>query len=145
MTATMLSNCKRHPIQKGLIAFLLWAASEAALAHHSFAMFDMSKTLTLAGTVTNFEWTNPHTWLWIQVPDAKGAGQLWGLEGQAPGELTRHGWTRHSVNVGDKITVQIHPLKDGQLGGSFGVITFADGTVLAAGMSLGPQAPPSNQ
>jgi len=125
-----------------MIAIALWMVFGLAFAHHSFAMFDMSKTLTLAGTVTNFEWTNPHTWLWLQVPDGKGGAQLWGLEGQAPGELTRHGWSRHSVTVGDKISVQIHPLKDGELGGSFGVITFADGTVLSSGLSLGPQTSP---
>src|SRR5580698_3877812 len=123
-----------------LLLFALGAGS--ATAHHSFAMFDMSKTLTLAGTVTNFEWTNPHSWLWIQVPDDKGGSQLWGLEGQAPGEMIRHGWTRHSINVGDKISVQIHPLKDGQLGGSFREVTLADGTVLSSGMSIGAPPPP---
>jgi hypothetical protein len=131
----------KHATLNGLLALLLWSGCGSATAHHSFAMFDMTKTLTLSGTVTNFEWTNPHSWLWIQVPDGKGGSQLWGLEGQAPGELTRHGWTRHSVNVGDKVSVQIHPLKDGQLGGSFGVVTFANGTVLSSGMSIG--APPT--
>jgi hypothetical protein len=132
----------KQVILHSLFALLLWAGCGSALAHHSFAMFDMSKTLTLAGTVTNFEWTNPHSWIWIQVPDGKGGSQLWGLEGQAPGELTRHGWTRHSINVGEKISVQIHPLKDGQLGGSFREVTLADGTVLSSGMSIGAPPPP---
>jgi hypothetical protein len=132
----------KHATLHTLLALLLWAGCDSALAHHSFAMFDMSKTLTLSGTVTNFEWTNPHSWIWIQVPDGKGGSQLWGLEGQAPGELTRHGWTRHSINVGDKISVQIHPLKDGQLGGSFREVTLADGTVLSSGMSIGAPPPP---
>jgi hypothetical protein len=135
-------------LKRLLVLCLLAAGAEPALAHHSFAMFDMSKTLTLAGTVTNFEWTNPHSWLWIQVPDGKGGSQLWGLEGQAPGEMIRHGWTRHSINVGDKISVQIHPLKDGELGGSFGTVTLADGTVLMAGMAIGtppPGVPPPSQ
>jgi hypothetical protein len=132
----------KHATLHALLALLLWAGCDSAPAHHSFAMFDMSKTLTLSGTVTNFEWTNPHSWIWIQVPDGKGGSQLWGLEGQAPGELTRHGWTRHSINIGDKISVQIHPLKDGQLGGSFRVVTLADGTVLSSGMSIGAQPAP---
>jgi hypothetical protein len=132
----------KHPTLHTLLALLLWVGCDSAMAHHSFAMFDMNKTLTLSGTVTNFEWTNPHSWIWIQVPDAKGGSQLWGLEGQAPGELTRHGWTRHSINIGDKISVQIHPLKDGQLGGSFRVVTLADGTMLSSGMAVGPQPPP---
>jgi hypothetical protein len=137
----------KHTFLTLLVALLLWAGCGSALAHHSFAMFDMTKTVSLSGTVTNFEWTNPHAWLWVQVPDDKGASQLWGLEGQAPGELTRHGWTRHSINVGDKVSVQIHPLKDGQPGGSFYQVTFADGSVLTSGMALAPPpgapAPPA--
>src|SRR5271168_1353019 len=60
-----------------------------AVAHHSFATFDNNKTVTLVGTVKTFEWTNPHTWIWLVVTDAKGVDQVWGIEGAAPGELTR--------------------------------------------------------
>jgi hypothetical protein len=136
---------KSTTLKRLLVLWLLGGGVGSAFAHHSFAMFDMSKTLTLAGTVTNFEWTNPHSWLWVQVPDGKGGSQLWGLEGQAPGEMIRHGWTRHSINVGDKISVQIHPLKDGELGGSFGVVTLADGTVLTSGMAFGAPPPASQE
>ena len=87
----------------------LWAVSGIAFAHHSFAMFDMSKTLTLAGTVTNFEWTNPHTWLWVQVPDGKGGKVHYSIEMNSPGVLERSGWTRHSIKVGDTVTATVHP------------------------------------
>ena len=73
-------------------AFFLLASLgsvSAAWAHHSFSNFDMSKTLTIAGTVRAFEWTNPHVWLWIDVPDSKGGSTAWGLEGAAVGEMAR--------------------------------------------------------
>ena len=93
----------------------------------------MSKTITLSGTVRTFEWTNPHTWVWLEVTDPSGSTSVWGLEGAAPGELARHGWTKRSINPGDKLTVDIHPLKTGQTGGSFNKILFADGHTLSAG------------
>jgi Family of unknown function (DUF6152) len=119
----------------GMLATGVLAAAlpRVAAAHHSFATFDNTKTVTLVGTVKTFEWTNPHTWIWLVVPDGKGAEQVWGLEGTAPGELTRHGWNRHSINPGDKITVDIHPLRDGRAGGSYSRVTFADGRSLSAG------------
>jgi hypothetical protein len=118
-----------------------------AVAHHSFATFDNTKTVTLVGTVKTFEWTNPHTWIWLVVTDAKGVDQVWGIEGAAPGELTRHGWTRHSINPGDKITLDIHPLRDGRAGGSYSRVTFADGHSLSAGPPppIGAPAPPVDQ
>jgi Family of unknown function (DUF6152) len=118
-----------------------------ANAHHSFATFDNNKTVTLAGTVKTFEWTNPHTWIWLVVTDAKGVEQVWGIEGAAPGELTRHGWTRRSLNPGDKITLDIHPLRDGRAGGSYSRVTFADGHTLSAGPPppIGAPAPPVDQ
>jgi Family of unknown function (DUF6152) len=129
-----------------LMAFSVLAAGppSAAVAHHSFATFDNNKTVTLVGTVKTFEWTNPHTWIWLVVTDSKGVDQIWGIEGAAPGELTRHGWTRHSVNTGDKITLDIHPLRDGRAGGSYSRVTFADGHSLSAGPPppIGAPAPP---
>jgi hypothetical protein len=141
-------------LQPFRIAFLLAAGALAAAlspcasAHHSFATFDSTKTLTLVGTVKSFEWTNPHTWIWLVVADGKGGEQIWGLEGTAPGELTRHGWTRHSISPGDKITLDIHPLRDGRAGGSYSRVTFADGHSLDAGRAgPGPDgaAPPASE
>ena len=112
----------------------------AAFGHHSYAMFDLSKTVTLQGTVRDFQWTNPHSWIWIDVTDAKGATEQWGIEGMSPNYLARRGWSKHTLNPGDKVTVLIHPLKGTEHGGSFLSVTLADGTVMR--QSGGP--PPSS-
>lgn len=120
--------------------------TQIADAHHSFAMFDMSKNVTLKGTVRTWEWTNPHTWLWVYVTevdgqpvaDKDGNPVVWGLEGTAPGELMRQGITNKSLKAGDKITVSARPLKDGRNGGSMGRVTFADGKTLGGGSAGGP-------
>lgn len=116
-----------------LLCLLTAAGIGTADAHHSFATFDMTRTIALKGTVHSFEWSNPHTWVWLDVTNAQGTTVTWGLEGAAPGELSRHGWTKHSLNPGDKISVDIHPLKTGQNGGSFSKIVFDDGRELGAG------------
>ena len=89
-----------------------------ALAHHSFAMFDHEKTMTLSGTVKEFEWTNPHAWIHIVAMDEK-TGKLveWSFEMGSVGQVAAQGWKSDSVKPGDKITVQMHPLKDGSRGG----------------------------
>jgi hypothetical protein len=107
------------------------ALGAGAWAHHSFAMFDNSKNLSINGTVNALEWSNPHIWLWIDVSEADGKTVKYGFEGAAPGEMTRQsGWTKRSVIKGDKVTVQYRPLKDGRPGGSMGRVTKADGTLV---------------
>lgn len=102
----------------GLILVLGMGAS-AASAHHSFAMFDQAQTKTLVGTVKEVQWTNPHIWVQVLVPDAKGgAPQEWSIEGGSPNGLSRQGWRRSSIKGGDAIEITIHPLKDGTNGGS---------------------------
>jgi hypothetical protein len=122
------------------LSMLMLFATHTAVAHHSFASFDMSKTLTLSGTVRAWEWTNPHSWIWLDVPDGQGGSVTWGLEGTGPGELTRHGWNKHSINVGDKISVMMHPMKDGKKGGSLIRVTLPDGHTLE---NLPPKPPTS--
>jgi hypothetical protein len=102
----------------GLILMLgIWAG--AATAHHSFAMFDQAQTKTLVGTVKQVQWTNPHIWVQVMVPDEKGgAPQEWSIEGGSPNGLSRQGWRRSSIKEGDAIEITIHPLKDGTNGGS---------------------------
>jgi hypothetical protein len=101
----------------------------AAAAHHSFAMFDNTKEQTLVGTVKEFQWTNPHTWLQVMVDDG-GKQVEWSIEGSSPNGLARRGWTRTSFKPGDKVTVIIHPLKDGSNGGSYVKATLPDGRTL---------------
>ena len=101
---------------------LLAAAGAAALAalpataHHSFAMFDQTKQMTLNGTVHEFQWTNPHAFIELDVPSGART-QRWAIELNSPNNLTRQGWKRNSLKAGEKISVRIAPLRDGHPGG----------------------------
>jgi len=106
------------------------AAPMAALAHHSFAMFDMNKTVTLVGSVVAFRWTNPHASIELMVPGANGQPERWAVEMNSPNNLVREGWKRTSMKPGDKVTVVLRPLRDGKHGGLYQQATLADGTVL---------------
>ena len=91
-----------------------------ASAHHSFAMFDATKEVTMSGTVKEFEWTNPHSWLRVMVNDQKtGKPVLWALELSSPARLTTMGMHADSVKAGDVVSVTFHPMKDGTRGGQF--------------------------
>ena len=108
-------------------AGLLVLATGPASAHHSFSMFDGGREVTVAGTVKEFQWTNPHTWLQVTVPGPNGEVVEWSFEGGSPGILSRNNWKRTSVKVGDKVTVTFHPLKNGDPGGSFVEVKTSDG------------------
>jgi len=99
-------------------AAVLSQACVPALAHHSFAQFDTQKTITLEGTIKEFQWTNPHTWVELLVKDASGKDVDWSIEGISENSLSRTGWKRTSLNPGDKAIAIIHPLKNGAIGGS---------------------------
>ena len=111
-----------------LSAIAAGAFAAPALAHHSFAMFDAEKTVTMQGTVKEFEWVNPHSWLRIMVQDEK-TGQLaqWALELSSPARLKRMGMSQDSVKAGDTVSVTFHPLKDGGRGGQFLQAVLPDG------------------
>jgi hypothetical protein len=105
-----------------------------ALGHHSFAMFDNSQTMHLSGTVTDFEWLNPHVWLHVSVKGEDGNEQIWSFEAGSTGQLQQSFWTPDSIKVGDVINdVGFHPLKDGSNGGQLLEVTKADGTYLCQG------------
>jgi hypothetical protein len=114
-------------ILAGSLAALIAAP---ALAHHSFAMFDADKTVELNGTVKEFQWTNPHSWLQVMVTDDKGVTKEWSLEMGSPGGLARNGWRPKTVVAGDKVTVSLHPLKDGSPGGQLLKVKLPDGREL---------------
>jgi hypothetical protein len=107
------------------IAAALWAAPVSA--HHSFAMFDAEKTITLNGTVKEMEWTNPHMWLNVMAPDASGKIVEYPLEMQGPGQSMKNGWKPDSVKPGDKVTVEMHPLKTGARGGQLMSVVLPSG------------------
>ena len=118
----------------------LWAAALAgagaalaaapAFAHHSTAMFDMDHEVSISGTVKDFQWTQPHTWITFEVPNASGGADEYGIEGMSPSWLGRNGWDKHTLKPGDKVTLSIHPLKDGRRGGFDASVKFPDGKVM---------------
>jgi uncharacterized protein DUF6152 len=102
-----------------------------ALAHHSFAMFDADRQVILRGTVEEFQWTNPHSWVILTV-DKKGRTEQWAIEMTGPNGLVRQGWRPRTLTPGMPVTLTIHPLRDGTNGGQFMEITLPDGTVMSA-------------
>jgi hypothetical protein len=101
-----------------------------ALAHHSFAMFDQRKIMTLDGTVTEFQWTNPHAFIELDVP---GKGH-WSIELNSPNNLKRQGWTRTALKRGDHVSLRMNPLRSGDQGGLFLDVRLPDGRTLDSGL-----------
>jgi hypothetical protein len=124
------SRMNQSRLKQGFGAILLAAAAAASWpvsAHHSFAVYDRTKTLTLKGTVKIFQWTNPHCVVWILVqPEGGGDPQEWSIETTSPGVLTRGGWTRNSIKPGDRVSVEFNPLRDGSHGGGLNSVTLLD-------------------
>lgn len=112
------------------IAIAAMLLTTLALAHHAATMFDGSRTITIAGTVKTFEWTNPHVWLWVNVTDDKGVVTPWGIETANLSMARRLGMDRDSFKPGDQVTLTVNPLKDGREGGRFRKAVFADGRVI---------------
>lgn len=104
---------------------LLLAAIAPAMAHHSFAMFDNSKTINLTGTVKEFEWVNPHSWIHVTVMNRAGAPEEWAVEMGSPGQLAAAGMKKDSLKTGQMITISARPMKDGSHGASGGMIKDA--------------------
>jgi len=134
MTAQTLRNGRKtsaHSLARAgalLAAGFAIAVAVPAAAHHSFSVFDMTTQKEIEGDVVEFQWTNPHTFLWIDVKGADGKTTKWGLEGMSPNFLGRRGWTKHTFNPGDHLKVMIAPLKSGEPGGTLMKATLADGT-----------------
>jgi hypothetical protein len=121
-----------------IIAVGLAAAATRVAAHHSFAAeFDANRTVTLTGTVTRIEWTNPHSHIFVDVKDGQGIATTWRLELASPRVLVQLGWRARTVNVGDQLTVEGWMAKDGSTTANASVITFADGRRVSAGSSGG--------
>jgi len=119
----------------------LLAFSTPAYVHHSGAMFDREKVISITGTVTEFNWTNPHASFRLDVPNAEGKLESWAVEMNSPNNLIHIGWKRTSLKPGDKVTAKINPLRDGRPGGLYVGITLADGKYL--GTPIGPDGKPS--
>jgi uncharacterized protein DUF6152 len=110
-----------------MIGGVALAVAGAASAHHSFAVFDMSQQKTIEGTVSDFQWTNPHTWTWVDVKGDDGSVVKYGFEGMSPNFLGRRGWSKNTLKPGDHVKIVYAPLKSGEPGGTFLRATLADG------------------
>jgi hypothetical protein len=115
-----------------LAAAVMLGFAPTALAHHSYAMFDGTRTATVKGSVAKLEWTNPHVFIWVYVPNAAAESgfDLYAFENGSPNVLARLGWSKTTFAAGEELTVEYWPLTDGRTGGHFARATRADGTVL---------------
>ena len=128
----------------GLLAAAGLMAGIPAWAHHSFAAeFDGSRSLRLTGTITRIEWSNPHSYFFLDVKDDKGNVVNWGCEGAGPGALTRRGWKKGDLKLGDTIVVDGYRARDGSHFLNARRVTFPDGRSLDSG-SKAPDAPPDD-
>jgi hypothetical protein len=133
-------------MKRAFIAFVglvLILGAGSASAHHSFAMFDRAKETALVGIVHEFQWTNPHSWIELDVPNENGGVDKWSIELNSPNNLSRQGWKSDSIKPGDKISVVIWPLRSGEKGGLFISLTLPSGQILdeAAFRNLRKQPP----
>lgn len=124
-------NKPMHIVIRGLVAVsLLAGGASVAMAHHSAAIFDSSHTKVITGTVKKFDYANPHTWVWLDVTNDQGQIETWGVEGMSPNYLNRRGWTRTTLKPGDKLSITIRPMRDGQKAGMWISGKRPDGEVL---------------
>jgi hypothetical protein len=122
-------SISRHMVKALAVAAAVIAAGGAG-AHHSTAMFDMQKSVTLNGTIKEFQWTNPHTWIVFDVPNSAGGVDEYGIEGMSPNYLARNGWDKHTLSSGEKVELVLHPLKDGRKGGFNVSVKLPDGKTM---------------
>lgn len=124
--------------QVALLALAALMGTGSASAHHSRAVYDLSRYVEVKGTVVDWKWTSPHSELKLAVADASGKTAEWVLECPSPAFMVRYGWKRTDIKLGDKISVLLRPMRDGSLGGSTSQVTLASGKVMG-----GPDAPPA--
>lgn len=110
----LISSLKRLAIVVGVMSL-----STAAWAHHSVARFDRSNPISVEGTVKEFRWGNPHTWIVLEVPNDKGGVDQWEMEGSSVNAVIRQGWTKDTLKPGDKVKMVVSPLRDGSIGGEW--------------------------
>src|SRR5688572_8487183 len=124
------------------VAMLAGLAAPAS-AHHSGAGVDRTKTVTIQGVVKEFRWTNPHSWIDLEVAKPAGGSDLWSIEMNPPPFLIRAGWKSSTLKPGDKVSVTLNPIRSGEPGGIFVSVTLADGTTLGGRGGGAPAAAPA--
>lgn len=139
MSTRKTGALRAAPLSVLLASAALAMAAGPALAHHSFAMFDNEHQTKIEGTVTKFEWTNPHVYIQLAIPDASGKVRTYTVECANPGILNRVGWKFNVVKPGDKLKVVVAPLRDDPTGGGLlHEMVLPDGKVLSNGGFAGP-------
>jgi Family of unknown function (DUF6152) len=128
---TLRAAAASAAVAAGLVAL---GVSTTATAHHSFAGFDKTKVVTLKGTVKQWQFMNPHSWLTIVVIE-DGKEVEYALEGSSVNTLAHRGWGRNTFKPGEKLTVEMYPLNSGEKGGAFLKATFEDGRTLSSGIT----------
>lgn len=118
---------KKYLFSATCIAALGFCAQ--AIAHHSFAMFDQSRKVEISGTISDIQWTNPHVWIEVDVPDADGAAERWAIEFTSRIHLTRRGFPRDRINIGDQATFTLSPYANGDPGGRFYTLETEHGII----------------
>ena len=114
----------------GVAGIAVVMSAVPAFAHHSFSMFDATASKTVAGTIKEFQWTNPHSWILMMVSNSQGQLEQWAIEMGGPIGLARQGWTPKTLKPGMQVKTVIHPMRDGTNGGQFMAITLPDGTLI---------------
>jgi hypothetical protein len=127
----------------GILLTIAVCFALSAYGHHSAAGIDQTKTVTQEGTVKEFKWANPHSWIELEVKNAKGDTEIWNLEMNPPSYLVRAGWKSSTIKPGDKVKFTARPFKNGDPGGLFVSVTLSDGRTLTqtAPRGSGPAAP----
>jgi hypothetical protein len=123
-----------------LAAALAGLGAGPTLAHHSFAMFDNDHQMKLQGTVTHYQWTNPHVYIELETLESDGSTKHWTIECANPGILDRAGWKFNMIKVGDKLKMVVAPLRTGEAGGLLKELVTSDGKVFNNGPAAGPAA-----
>ncbi|HTN14923.1 MAG TPA: DUF6152 family protein [Sphingomonadaceae bacterium] len=122
---------RKTMIGAALAAGAILAVGAPLAAHHSTAMFEWGKEKPMPNAVVDrWEWTNPHTFLYVKVKEKDGQEHVWALEGMSPNHLQRYGWARNSLKPGEKVNLTYYPLRDKRRGGFNVTVTKADGTKL---------------
>jgi len=134
-----MRSLSTQPVARLLsVAAVILLVGRPVAGHHSFAMFDSVNKTTITGTVTRFEWTNPHVFIEVDVPGANGQVKHWSVELGSPSILQRSGWKFSDVKPGEKITAIVNPLRDGRPGGMLYRLTLADGSMRGNGTAPPP-------
>lgn len=137
LNAEAVSNrrCEVRLIAAIAVVFLFMPAAPAVLAHHGNSAYDEKNPITLKGTVTEFDFVNPHSQIYLDVKDDKGDIVHWAIESQSPGIMVKNDWTRHTLKPGDEITITLIPARNGSpvgfSGASIGKVILPDGKVMS--------------